>query len=742
MGLLDRLLGKRDDNVSDGGKIRPSVPPSRSAQPFDLINRALQAWEAGEPERAEPLFRQGVDAYRRHEPDGLDFALGRYGAFLVDQGRHEEAARHLVEAVRLGSDIPAVWGSYVEALAHLGRHDEASAALKAAIDGGSLDFVVWHCYADLRAAADDVEGLVVTIRSMRERKVLTPEDAFEMLLKYARKASREGRSEFAESVARRVIEEARQARNRTSRWAAAGGLGEILERVGRVDEAVALWRQAFGEGSGDSVTANRLTMHLERTGDHQEASRILREALTRGLPANVEEQLRKRLARCEEKTTGARKAPDVDAFSIREGEDRFELLFQQRVKPPVKDLEMVGNVARCYGVAKGVGALVDVDLDSGAEARRVDALPDFGDTWFAPTGQGIAIKRTGRIGAGQTLLWFLADDGAVRNEARVPDATSEIAYGGGLWYVGCRDGNLYAFELDGRPRWVWQTPGAQGSQDNAYFRPCPYYVAAADAFAVIASMGNIHTVSASGRTMWHLALPDQQQTTYSFSVPIGEQPGRSDAYRVLRLNTTASPDEVKSAYRAMAKATHPDVNPDDPDAAATFRRVQAAYEAILADTGAASYGRVDVTVQITGFGPTASFLRATPQGIIVGSSQGRLHVVNPSGRITQTRALGDGFVQATLRPDGSLGAAWCDGVLFFFQGTEIVNSIDVAESPQGMEALGENVLLWRENRVELLDRRGRLLWAAEFPKKLARVASHGDTVVCAAGTLTGFRLRL
>jgi hypothetical protein len=60
-------------------------------------------------------------------------------------------------------------------------------------------------------------------------------------------------------------------------------------------------RGAFNEGSRDPDTVSRLSMQLERARDYIGAVAVLREALSRGLAANVEESLRKRLERCEDK---------------------------------------------------------------------------------------------------------------------------------------------------------------------------------------------------------------------------------------------------------------------------------------------------------------------------------------------------------------------------------------------------------------------------------------------------------
>lgn len=53
-----------------------------------------------------------------------------------------------------------------------------------------------------------------------------------------------------------------------------------------------------------------------------------------------------------------------------------------------------------------------------------------------------------------------------------------------------------------------------------------------------------------------------------------------DPYKVLGLNRDASDEEVKQAYRRLAKKYHPDLNPGDKEAARRMQEVNAAYEQI------------------------------------------------------------------------------------------------------------------------------------------------------------------
>ena len=53
-----------------------------------------------------------------------------------------------------------------------------------------------------------------------------------------------------------------------------------------------------------------------------------------------------------------------------------------------------------------------------------------------------------------------------------------------------------------------------------------------------------------------------------------------DPYKVLGVSRDATDDEIKRAYRALAKKYHPDLNPGDQEAARKMQEVNEAYDQI------------------------------------------------------------------------------------------------------------------------------------------------------------------
>src|SRR5690606_24438024 len=64
---------------------------------------------------------------------------------------------------------------------------------------------------------------------------------------------------------------------------------------------------------------------------------------------------------------------------------------------------------------------------------------------------------------------------------------------------------------------------------------------------------------------------------------------KRDYYDVLGVNRNANADELKKAYRTLAKKYHPDQNPGDKDAEQRFKELNEAYDALKDEQSGAAY---------------------------------------------------------------------------------------------------------------------------------------------------------
>jgi molecular chaperone DnaJ len=90
---------------------------------------------------------------------------------------------------------------------------------------------------------------------------------------------------------------------------------------------------------------------------------------------------------------------------------------------------------------------------------------------------------------------------------------------------------------------------------------------------------------------------------------------KRDYYEVLSVERTATPEEIKKAYRRQAHLHHPDKNPDDPEAAERFKEASEAYAVLSDPEKRATYDRfghegflgASGTDPFAGFDPFSNF---------------------------------------------------------------------------------------------------------------------------------------
>ena len=80
--------------------------------------------------------------------------------------------------------------------------------------------------------------------------------------------------------------------------------------------------------------------------------------------------------------------------------------------------------------------------------------------------------------------------------------------------------------------------------------------------------------------LWNLAFATWYLSNYYRYIYKIECRFRRDFYKILGVGRNANKNQIKKAYRKLAKEMHPDRNPDDPEANTKFQDLGAAYETL------------------------------------------------------------------------------------------------------------------------------------------------------------------
>src|SRR5437660_448644 len=88
----------------------------------------------------------------------------------------------------------------------------------------------------------------------------------------------------------------------------------------------------------------------------------------------------------------------------------------------------------------------------------------------------------------------------------------------------------------------------------------------------------------------------------SFILGRTRPPMPRDFYETLGVKRGASDDDIKKAYRKLARQYHPDRNPGDKQAEVKFKEVQEAYDILTDKDKRAQYDRFGFVGPTSGFG--------------------------------------------------------------------------------------------------------------------------------------------
>lgn len=329
------------------------------------------------------------------------------------------------------------------------------------------------------------------------------------------------------------------------------------------------------------------------------------------------------------------------------------------------------------------------DIDSGRELDRTE-LEEILRHARKPEDQqshNLWVARRAAVGEGGSVLEFHAfgSPEPVR-VVEVPDATAAIKRTTFGWYVGCRDGYLYAFTRAGRLLWRWPTPEAEQFEQTgppiANSRPCPYRVATDGKRALVASWSSIWCVNEDGSTAWGADL-------HGLIKPRTRHVGR----RELR--------DAASARTAIA--------------------------------------REGITLRFGNPFLSVSVLAGYQGNWFVGSSNGELFRFDADGRLERRLRLSSGHVRAVFDADGQIAAFASQPNVWYLESDALLRLPDEYQWPYWLHAIGGNYLIGhrpRNRHLGVIDERGQLVVQVRSPGPITDFDIGDDLIAfVAAGAL-------
>ncbi|MCE5309382.1 MAG: DnaJ domain-containing protein [Acidobacteriales bacterium] len=396
----------------------------------------------------------------------------------------------------------------------------------------------------------------------------------------------------------------------------------------------------------------------------------------------------------------------------------------------------VGQHLRALAATSKGSVLTDLDPTTLSPIRQVRGLPNIHRLHLAP--DGFSLGYTQRHAKGNpSELYFIDPELRLVRTVFAPNACTSFASHRGDWLVACRDGCVYCFSNRGHQRWAWRVP-REGHFEFAWL------TVAADSDVILAAEGlYLYALTPHGHLLWDWELPNRHEQSQSLSIPVGGNRLNQTACRTLGISTQAGPDEVRRAYRRMARLTHPDLNPGDPTAADRFRAVHAAFEEVSQGVGAGEPDNV-VRIQITlgvmynGQPITAAITAVTvADGVIgIGTSEGEVYLCNLDGEVREYhKELGRQSVASVLLRDGDLDAAYCSPRIYRFAGGTPWPSTDMPEFATHLVSHGTDVLAHGWKTLWLVDSSARVIGSLALDRKVDSVCAVDGASVVMAGRL-------
>jgi hypothetical protein len=358
-------------------------------------------------------------------------------------------------------------------------------------------------------------------------------------------------------------------------------------------------------------------------------------------------------------------------------------------------------------------------------------------------GPTLGYLKQNRIGH-PTQLFFFDLNGRLLRQVELPDAISEVAQHAATWYIGCRDGRVYAHTTDGKRMWRWKWPhGPQAPTIHGVTIGAPtppsLSVAASGLGVAVGERRLLYLLDHCGQKQWATAIP-RHDLTYrrrEMGEPC-ELPSQQDAHE--RLIRNGAPLNVRpAAYLRLALGQEEGLfGPAFTSMVECYGWSDERYLLRAAEGAASDLDNVKVQIGGELYGEVIATIAATDEEIAVGTSDGKVHVFDHEASLLKVTEVAWGPVSTLLVHQNEVRALYAEGLLGRWERGRVAAKVRLPDHRAELATDGEQFLVWKGKTAWLVDGDCRVVWKAEFANRVGSGLMADGRAWILAGRLRSF----
>jgi len=422
------------------------------------------------------------------------------------------------------------------------------------------------------------------------------------------------------------------------------------------------------------------------------------------------------------------------SFVIRKADASIRFSHQVRLQPAPQLFVLSRRLIRAISTRGESSVLTDIEPPTGTAQRRIERLPALHRAWPHASGATLGYSKAARLGTACDLV-FLDSQARRKRQFMLPNALSEVVTVGEDWYVGCRNGSVHAFDVDGKRLWRWTRDWKSDDpweDDTFCYAAHPYiWVACWANWIAVIERRTVYVLDNAGNQRWYTLIPREAEADACDAVEL-PLPGQA-VDRLVAAGARAQGLQLGLLRVEVSSANTASTEP------ACFRKSFVPCGSPEAETGPSNPGP-RLRFQLSEPDRVATTAVAgTRDRLIVGTNYGKLHLFDNLLKLSKSFQLARGPVRRIVVRHNQLLATYGAGLLTIFDREQIRARVRMPEPEANVALQGDHLLVWKGHSAWLVELSGRVFWKADFAQPVAGTIATDTEFWTLSGTLACFR---